>query len=140
MDDSEIIRWLSVSDRTYRKWTTDKRKQLKEERNQRILDLSLQCWTQERIAEETGTPRQTVTDVIKKLAENGNIAKSGEDFKPELYNIWNFAKITNETHHPEYLEYNRFYTRHHMYPDRSTLWFLFGCFIKISATEHIITH
>ena len=27
-----------------------------------------------------------------------------------------------------------------MYPDRSTLWFLFGCFIKISATKHIITH
>ena len=22
------------------------------------------------------------------------------NFKPELYNIWNFAKITNETHHP----------------------------------------
>jgi len=101
VDDSEIIRWLSVSDRTYRKWTTDKRKQLKEERNQRILDLYLQCWTQERIAEEIGDITQVgIKKIIDGFITNGNIAKSYNDFKPELYNIWNFAKITNETHHP----------------------------------------
>jgi len=112
---------------------------LSKQDNQHILDLYLQCWTQERIAEEIGVDFTTISKIISNL-KNGNIAKNQADFKPELYNIWNFAKITNETQHPEYLEYNRFYTRHHMYPDRSTLRFLFGWFIKISAAKHIITH
>jgi len=80
---------------------------LSKQDNQRILDLYLQCWTQERIAAETGTPQPTVNSVLQQIIKNGNIAKT-DNFKPELYNIWNFAKITNETHHPEYLEYNRF--------------------------------
>ena len=113
---------------------------LSKQDNQHILDLYLQCWTQERIAEEIDESQKTISNVLDGFSKNGNIAKITENFKPELYNIWNFAKITNETHHPEYLEYNRFYIRYLMYPDRSTLWFLFGCFIKISATKHIITH
>jgi len=49
---------------------------------------------------DRGRDRDTVMDVIKKLAENGKTANSGKDFKPQLYNIWNFMKITNETQHP----------------------------------------
>ena len=97
VDDNEIIRWLSISDRTYRGWTADKQKQLKEDRNQRILDLHLQCWTQTRIAEEIGISVQPVKDILAKLPKNPELTK---DFKPQLYNIWNFAKITNETQHP----------------------------------------
>jgi len=100
VDDSEIIRWLSISDRTYRGWTTDKRKQLKEDRDSRILDLYLQCWTQERIAEVVGESQKTVSNVLDGFSKNGNIAEITKDFKPQLYNIWNFAKITNETQHP----------------------------------------
>lgn len=89
---------LSISDRTYRSWTSDKQKQIKEERNQRILDLHLQCWTQERIAEEIGDiTHQGISKIIDGFATNGNIAESCKDFKPQLYNIWNFAKITNES-------------------------------------------
>jgi hypothetical protein len=43
---------------------------------------------QEAIAEKFGIQRQTITDIINKIAENGNIAKIGKDFQPYLYNIW----------------------------------------------------
>jgi DNA modification methylase len=100
VDDSEIIKWLSVSDRTYRGWTTDKRKQLKEDRDMRILDLYLQCRTQESIAEEINEDQSTISRAIDKIMQNGKSAKLHNDFKPQLYNIWNFAKNTNETQHP----------------------------------------
>ena len=50
------------------------------------------------------------------------------------------AKTAGTNRQVSFLEYNSFYTRYLMYSDRSTLWFLFGWFIKISATKHIITH
>ena len=57
------------------------------ERNQRILDMYLQAVnTQESIAEVFGLPRESVRDIIKKVGENSESAKTTEDFKPYLYN------------------------------------------------------
>ena len=43
--------------------------------------------TQEVIAGKLNVPRQTVTDIIRNFAGNGNIAKIGKEFKPYLYTI-----------------------------------------------------
>ena len=42
--------------------------------------------TQESIAEVFGLPRESVRDIIKKVGENSESAKTTEDFKPYLYN------------------------------------------------------
>ncbi|MBF0555850.1 MAG: helix-turn-helix domain-containing protein [Nitrospirae bacterium] len=91
----EISRIILVQERTVRDWTHTKRKELEEYRNERIFADNLRAWnTQADIAEKYGVSRQTVSDIIKKYAENGKIAKSGEilDFKPFPYSIWNLAK------------------------------------------------
>jgi len=61
---------------------------LSKQDNQHILDLYLQCWTQERIAEEIDESQKTISNVLDGFSKNGNIAKITENFKPELYNIW----------------------------------------------------
>jgi len=97
-----LLKSLSVSDRTFRNWTANKARQLEDERNDEIMRLFLRCFTQEEIAEKTGEPRQTITDIIQKLkenAENGKIAEIGKAFKPFLYTIWSLPKINNEVKH-----------------------------------------
>ncbi|MBF0466822.1 MAG: ParB N-terminal domain-containing protein [Nitrospirae bacterium] len=98
---AEIARILSVSQRTVRDWTHSKRRELEEYRNELIFADYLRAWnTQEDISEKYRLPRQTVSDIIRKKAENGKIAESGEisNFKPFLYSIWNLAK-GDETEH-----------------------------------------
>jgi hypothetical protein len=50
--------------------------------------------TQEEIAAAVDMPQQTVADRIDEFTENGRAAESGifDNFSPELYTIWNFAK------------------------------------------------
>ena len=93
-----LVKALSVSTRTFGGWTSGKTRQMKEERNERILDLYLKCWTQEQIAEDVGIPQQTITDVLKQITENGKIAEIGKmvNFSPYLYNIWKQLEINNE--------------------------------------------
>ncbi len=97
LDDNIIIKSLSISDRTYRNWTKNKREQLEKDRDAKVIDLWLQCWTQEKIAKQFELSEGTVNNITEKL-RNGKIAKT-EDFQPQLYNIWNFAKNNNETKH-----------------------------------------
>lgn len=95
--DEDIIKSLSIGARTYRDWTKDKRSQLKDERDDKILDLYLRCWTQQQIANELDMSIGTVNQVLD-IFKNGNIAKN-ETFKPFLFNIWNLAKQDHETSH-----------------------------------------
>lgn len=97
--DDEIIKSLSIGARTYRDWTKDKRSQLKDERDDHILNLYLQCWTQQQIADELDITQQSISNVIDNFTNNGEIAKIGKDFKPFIYNIWNIPKQDNETSH-----------------------------------------
>lgn len=96
-DDEIIIKSLSISPRTYRDWTSGKREQLKEERDEKILDLYLQCWTQQQIADELSISIGSINGIVESF-KNGNIAKN-EDFNPQLYNIWSFSKNNNDNDH-----------------------------------------
>lgn len=69
----------------------------KKERDRKILDLYLRCWTQERIAGEVGVDRDTVGGILKHLRKNSTDGKIPHTFSPYLYNIWNQAKQDKET-------------------------------------------
>lgn len=98
MDDDVIIKSLSIADRTYRKWTQNKREQLEKERDSKVVELWLQCGTMEDIGKLLSVDKSTVSRIIEKL-QNGKIAELQQinGFQPQLYNIWNFAKNNNET-------------------------------------------
>ena len=91
----EISEIISVSERTVRGWTENKRKELEEDRNNRILSDYLRAWnTQESIARNYDVERTTITKLIDNV-KNGKIAEIHKDFKPLLYNIWNLQKQDN---------------------------------------------
>ena len=97
--DVEIRSMLSVPDSTYALWTKNKKAEQKKERNDKIIELWLACYSTYEIAELVGVEESTVRDV----RDNSNlreIAHIPPNFKPQLYNIWNFAKNTNEVKHP----------------------------------------
>lgn len=89
-----LIKALSVSVDTFDVWTKNKKKQLDEERNQKILDLHLQCWTQQRIANELEVTKKTISAILSKLCKNPKILKITQmtDFEPKSYNIWSYGK------------------------------------------------
>jgi len=76
------------------------------------MSVSSICWTQERIAEELGVgSKATIKSIIDsfkmtttgQIEQTWNLSSNHDNYdktKPFRYNIWNFAKITNETRHP----------------------------------------
>jgi len=103
----EIAKDLSVSVRSVQAYLSGIDRQIREERKQQIFELYMDCWTQQEIAERIGMARQSVTDIVKSFAENGNASDFGQsldfdrdaDFKKPIYNIWNFAKLSNDVKH-----------------------------------------
>lgn len=103
----EIAVDLSVSVRTVSGYLSDIDKQVRQQQKQQVFDLYMSCHTHQAIADKLNIPRQTTTDTIKSLAENGSIADFGQslafdkdqDFTPPLYNIWNFSKLSNNVSH-----------------------------------------
>lgn len=103
----EIAKDLSVSVQTVRAYLSGIDRQIREERKQLIFELYMDCWTQREIAERVGMPQQSVTDIIKTLTEKESAFDFGQsldfdrdaDFKKPIYNIWNFAKLSNEVKH-----------------------------------------
>ena len=103
----EIAQDLSVSERMVRSYLTDVDKQLRDERKRQIFELYMDCWTQQEIAERMDMAQQSVDRVIKSFTQNGSVSDLGKsldfdrdaDFKTPIYNIWNFAKLSNEVKH-----------------------------------------
>ena len=86
---------LSVSESIIKMWTESQRKSLEEERNRKILELYLRSWnTQQSIADMFGLTKQAVSEILSKIAKNGEIL---QDFNPPIYNIWNLQKQDNAT-------------------------------------------
>jgi hypothetical protein len=101
LPEKEITQTLSISDRTFRTFTQDKRKQAEEEQNERIFDLWMKCWTQQAISETVGLSIQPVNAKIAGFFESGKYAETNNfrNFEPQIYDIWNFHKATNEVRH-----------------------------------------
>ena len=113
----EIAEILSVKLETVqKKYLADVNRQLKEEREAKMLDLWLACWNQEDIADEVGVDQKTVSNFLQNLGKTDCVAKilksanhedvdfigDGTDKNRgdrQVYSIWNFAKATNEVRH-----------------------------------------
>lgn len=93
----ELAEILSVTPDCINKWTKNKRKELEEQRDQKILDLYLKAEnTQEKVAESVEVSDHTVSDVLKKFRENNKFIEISETFEPYLYNIWSLHKKSEE--------------------------------------------
>lgn len=102
----EICRILSVSNSTVTGYLTDIDKQLREERKAKIFAMYLAGYTNEEIAEDMNISVQPVkevtTDIFTKLEKNPkNLANfQDSEFDMPIYNVWTFAKKTNDVSHP----------------------------------------
>ena len=124
--DKQIIKSLSIPERTYYSWVGDKLKTLKEVRNEEILTKWLTLkYTQEELAKEYNVHRETIIKLIKNVCriiarlQKNDISEEEQkellneiedkklsflhnklkDFQPFLYNIWNVNKNNNSTTH-----------------------------------------
>lgn len=99
----EVARALSVRKATVLEWTQNIREEQERQKEQAIFDRWMACYTQQEIADATGVVQKTVSNKIEKFSNSvpGNqVAKfSDSDWTPPIYNIWNFAKKTNDIKH-----------------------------------------
>jgi DNA-binding CsgD family transcriptional regulator len=106
-DKKEIARILSVSDRSVNNYLGDIDKKLREERKEKIFAMWMQCYTQEEIGEEVKLEKMQVSRIIEDCIILENLPKSyklnasyqDSDFEIPLFNIWSFAKKTNNVSH-----------------------------------------
>lgn len=98
----ELSEMLSVSVRSITTWVADLDQAEREARKEKIKDLYLKAYTAEEIGEVIGS-----VDVVKKelpclsedVLKSTKVQFSEEGWQPPIYNIWSFAKKTNETSH-----------------------------------------
>ena len=105
-DRAGLQKLLSVSEATLSRWLSDIDKADREKRKRKIQELWLAGHTAEEItmllSEQDNT---SVERTIKEYRESSTWKKSGkvtfseEDYKPPLFNVWTFAKKTNEVGH-----------------------------------------
>ena len=100
----DIMRILSISKSTLASYLTDIDKQLREERKEKIFTMYMACHTQQEIADSVGLPQRTVADSLADLPNLDKSLKisadfSDPDFETPLYNVWAFAKKSNEVSH-----------------------------------------
>lgn len=86
---------LSVSERTVRSWLGRIDKDAKAERDARIFEMWLACWTQREIAEEVGLTEEAVRQITQESADLPKLGKPDQstathatDFTPPIYNVW----------------------------------------------------
>lgn len=88
----QLAKLLSVSLAIVHEWLSRIDKDSKAERDKRISDLWLACWTVDEIAEDVGVGKATVSEVCSKIPElekaNKSRAEHSTDFDPPIYNIW----------------------------------------------------
>jgi hypothetical protein len=102
----ELIKLLSVSKRTIYDWLSRKDKDLKEERNRKIAELWLACYTEEEIAEQVDLSVFPVHQLLEKPYEIANLQKNKilseynePDWTPPIYNVWKRQEKTNGVSH-----------------------------------------
>jgi len=77
----EIAGRVGVSAATVRRWTKDQRERDKQERNDFVIELAQQGKTQVEIAEETGVPQRTVSDILSENVQMRESAKEVESLE-----------------------------------------------------------
>ena len=117
-DVERLKKTFSIPDSTFSDWTKDLNDKLEAQLLEKILQLHLECKTQQEIADTVGVKQQQITVKLNQINENIKILQENpmsdidvkyeflneklqtlQYFTPQLYNIWNQSKINNETSH-----------------------------------------
>lgn len=93
LTEAEIANALSVSIGKISEWVSNIRKERNEDRNQKILELYLRCWTEERIAEEVGLKKSQVDNVISSFFTDENNGNPPDSL--QVFNLWEFPAPDN---------------------------------------------
>lgn len=98
---AEIAQVLGVRVEDVNRWLSDIYQREKEEREERIWEMWLACYTQQEIAEAVCVDQSRVAQILRDLLENSETEDSNifRNFDPQLYSVWNFGKSTNEVKH-----------------------------------------
>jgi len=99
----EIAVTLAVSKRSIEKWTRELRDKEDDERNQQILELYLQCKTQQEIADEIHNDQGLISKILKNMQNRifTEIHNSPPD-SLQIENLWNFSRCDNRYGTPKY--------------------------------------
>lgn len=94
---------LSVSEASLSNWLSDIDKAEREARKKRIQELWLACYTEDEIAELVSLARSKVAEVLSsdssELKKGTKVAFSEDGWAAPIYNVWAFAKKSNEVSH-----------------------------------------
>lgn len=101
----EICKILSISNSTVTSYLTDIDKQLREERKSKIFSMYLAGYTMQEIADAVGMTKETVSETCQKITAMEKSDKllanfQDSEFETPIYNVWSFAKKTNNVSHP----------------------------------------
>ncbi|MHB8282267.1 MAG: DNA methyltransferase, partial [bacterium] len=102
-----IAKTLSVGKNKVSGWLAQIVKKEKEQRDKKVFNMWLACYTQEEIAEAVNMDKSSISRFVEKdllhlVSENQmqQINSSFmQDFEIPLYNVWAFGKKTNEVTH-----------------------------------------
>lgn len=92
----EICNALSISPRTFSRWTKHKRLEKAKQEKQHVNALWLSCHTQAEIADIVGISQPAIAEIVQNITA-GQMAESDILDNPQIYTVWNFSKLTNET-------------------------------------------
>jgi len=107
-----IAKILSVTVETAQDWTSRTDKDDKAEREQRIFDMWLACYTQQEIGDAVGLSRETIKDWEKDFGEKRDspettkitaaqraAAEHATDFDAPIYNVWKWQTKSEGSSH-----------------------------------------
>lgn len=99
----ELAALLAVTVRAITSWVADLDQADREARKAVIREMYIKCYTDEEISDSVGVSVQPVkdevSDILESFPKNPKVAFSDDDWKAPIYNVWSFAKKTNETAH-----------------------------------------
>jgi len=107
LDKKEVAKILSITERTVSNYLSEIDKQLRKARREKIINLYLSCYTLDEIADVVKVDKATVSREINFCCKLENLPNRNkvralfqdEEFEPQLYSVWTFAKKTNEVDH-----------------------------------------
>ena len=99
-----MAKWLGVTRRTVDGWLSGIRKSIEQMKRETAYEMWMACHTQDEIAHAVDADRTYISKMLPTLCRMENFPKrtkldalyENDDWQPELYDIWNFAK--NEQH------------------------------------------
>lgn len=103
----ELAQLLAVSARTLHDWLSRIDKDMKDERDRRIAQMWLACYTEEEIAAAVGCSLGTVSSMLEEPSELAGLQKMKvlseyrePEWSPPIYDVWKQQDKSDGTKHP----------------------------------------